>query len=180
MRRARSGILAAIIILLALASFGGGLSFAAEATERAANRSLTAGPSTQTIQSLTGPITTPAIDPAQIVAGAKIYREHCASCHGAKLEGQPNWRLSKITGAYPAPPHNEAGHTWQHSDPELLDFIMNGVGGQLSEMMGFRGILSGPDMAATLQYIKSTWPPETREYQYRITLIHHIWGNTGH
>ena len=24
--------------------------------------------------------------------GKAVYDQHCASCHGAKLEGQPNWR----------------------------------------------------------------------------------------
>lgn len=24
--------------------------------------------------------------------GRQVYGTHCAACHGAKLEGQPNWR----------------------------------------------------------------------------------------
>lgn len=29
--------------------------------------------------------------PEQLAAGAQIYAAQCASCHGAKLEGQPDW-----------------------------------------------------------------------------------------
>lgn len=28
----------------------------------------------------------------QLARGGKLYAQHCAACHGAKLEGQPNWR----------------------------------------------------------------------------------------
>src|SRR5437762_1151153 len=31
-------------------------------------------------------------DPALVARGKAAYDQHCASCHGAKLEGQPNWR----------------------------------------------------------------------------------------
>src|SRR5262245_31357156 len=37
----------------------------------------------------------PRIDPTdarQVAAGAAVYRAHCATCHGANLEGQPDWR----------------------------------------------------------------------------------------
>jgi mono/diheme cytochrome c family protein len=31
-------------------------------------------------------------DTAVVARGQSIYRSHCASCHGARLERQPNWR----------------------------------------------------------------------------------------
>ena len=41
---------------------------------------------------------------AQLVARGKLmYDRHCASCHGAKLEGQPNWQEKLATGRMPAP-----------------------------------------------------------------------------
>jgi cytochrome c5 len=27
----------------------------------------------------------------QVARGKAVYERHCAACHGAKLEGQPNW-----------------------------------------------------------------------------------------
>jgi len=49
-----------------------------------------------------------------LVAASENYQELCASCHGVNLEGQPNWREYKADGSLPAPPHDEAGHTWHH------------------------------------------------------------------
>ena len=37
----------------------------------------------------------PKIDPddqAQVAQGQAVYAAQCARCHGANLEGQPNWR----------------------------------------------------------------------------------------
>ena len=31
------------------------------------------------------------LDDRDIGNGQILYKEHCASCHGAMLEGQPNW-----------------------------------------------------------------------------------------
>ena len=41
--------------------------------------------------------------------GQKNYQSFCASCHGANLEGQPNWRDFKEDGSLPAPPHAHEG-----------------------------------------------------------------------
>ncbi|MDA1327237.1 MAG: c-type cytochrome, partial [Proteobacteria bacterium] len=46
-------------------------------------------------------------DLGQVALGKAVYRTHCAACHGAKLEGQPNWRERKTDGKLPAPPHDE-------------------------------------------------------------------------
>ena len=32
------------------------------------------------------------LDNGDLVSGKTLYTDNCASCHGAKLEGQPNWR----------------------------------------------------------------------------------------
>ena len=50
------------------------------------------------------------------VAGQVLYQENCASCHGANLEGEPDWRSPKEDGRLPAPPHDETGHTWHHGE----------------------------------------------------------------
>ena len=50
-------------------------------------------------------------DPAVVARGKTVYDQHCASCHGAKLEGQPDWRHRLPNGRMPAPPHDPSGHT---------------------------------------------------------------------
>lgn len=102
-------------------------------------------------------------DPAQVALGAKIYVQHCAACHGAKLEGQPNWRSRLPNGRLPAPPHDEGGHTWHHPDYVLFAITKNGLvpphapKDYESDMPGFAGKLSDGEIWAALAYLKSHW-----------------------
>ena len=106
-------------------------------------------------------------DAAVVEAGQRIYVEHCASCHGAKLEGQPNWQLRRPDGLLPAPPHDASGHTWHHPSSHLIEITKYGPQrfagpNYRSEMPAYEGILSDAEIVAVLSYIKSTWPAEIR------------------
>jgi mono/diheme cytochrome c family protein len=101
---------------------------------------------------------------AQTLAlGGKLYAQHCASCHGARLEGQPNWRSRLPNGRMPAPPHDESGHTWHHPDEVLFGITKHGVvppyapPGYQSDMPGFEGKLTDEEIRAILAYIASHW-----------------------
>ncbi|KIC21176.1 c-type cytochrome [Leisingera sp. ANG-Vp] len=104
-------------------------------------------------------------DPEAVKAGAEIYQDYCASCHGAALQGEPNWQQRDAEGYLPAPPHDASGHTWHHPDAQLLAITKYGVAplagdGYRSRMGGYEGVLSEEEMLAVLAYIKSSWPPE--------------------
>ncbi|MAU22043.1 MAG: cytochrome C [Martelella sp.] len=109
----------------------------------------------------------------QITLGRQVYAQNCASCHGANLQGQPDWRRRLSNGRMPAPPHDESGHTWHHSDQDLFDITKLGVDGVVagyeSDMPAFKDILSDEEIAAVLAFIKSTWPERQRESQARVT-----------
>ena len=101
---------------------------------------------------------------AKVALGAKLYAENCAVCHGAKLEGQPNWREKLTNGRMPAPPHDESGHTWHHTDQVLFGITKQGLvpgkyapPGYASDMPAFRGKLSDDDIWAVLSFIESHW-----------------------
>lgn len=102
-------------------------------------------------------------DASKVAAGGKLYAQHCASCHGAKLEGQPNWRQRLPNGRLPAPPHDESGHTWHHPDSVLLEITKRGLvppyapKGYESDMPAFSGKLTDEEIWAVLAYIKSHW-----------------------
>ena len=66
--------------------------------------------------STAGVLTESTPEAADIAQGEDLYREYCAACHGADLEGQPDWRSAGPDGVLPAPPHDETGHTWHHPD----------------------------------------------------------------
>jgi mono/diheme cytochrome c family protein len=105
----------------------------------------------------------------EIARGQQLYAVHCASCHGTRLEGEPNWQSPKPSGRMPAPPHDATGHTWHHSDRDLLLITKKGlaavVSGCMSDMPAFESVLSDDEIAQILAYIKSTWPDEARRYQ---------------
>lgn len=102
-------------------------------------------------------------------AGQSLYLANCASCHGARLEGQPDWTTRRADGRLPAPPHDETGHTWHHSDRELITIVRSGLGaivpGYESDMPAFQMVLSDDEITSILDYIKSTWPEQARAYQ---------------
>ncbi|SMD01292.1 c-type cytochrome [Primorskyibacter flagellatus] len=114
---------------------------------------------------------------AEIIAqGRQVYADQCAACHGADLEGQPDWRSLLPSGRLPAPPHDESGHTWHHADDVLFRIIKEGtatiVGGDYeSDMPGFADVLSDAEIRAVLAYIKSTWPERERNYQEGVSQI---------
>lgn len=123
------------------------------------------------------------IDPADaalVSRGKPLYAQHCAACHGASMEGQPNWRERRPDGRLPAPPHDASGHTWHHPDAVLVDIVKHGlVPGKTapdayqSDMPAFERLLSDADVLAVLAYIKSGWPAQEQEAQKEVTLQRH-------
>lgn len=111
-----------------------------------------------------------ASDPQLVARGAVVYQQSCAACHGANLEGQPNWQRMSADGTLPAPPHDASGHTWHHSDQVLFDVTKWGsaaVAGSnfKSAMPVYAEVLDDADIWAVLAYIKSRWPPEIQDAQ---------------
>ena len=108
-------------------------------------------------------------DTDAVALGQSIYAEHCAACHGAQLEGAPNWQIRDADGLLPAPPHDAPGHTWHHDDETLFTLTKYGLAGLMenappSGMPVYDGVLSDADIIAVLSFIKSTWPDDLRAY----------------
>ena len=112
-------------------------------------------------------------NPRLVALGKAVYGQYCAACHGANLEGQPDWKDHLPNGRLPAPPHDATGHTWHHPDKQIFDLTKNGAAGVLpgyeSDMPAFKAVLSDSEIWAVLAYIKSTWPPDIRARQERIS-----------
>jgi len=113
-------------------------------------------------------------DARQVALGASVCAARCAQCHGANLEGQPNWQQRQANGRLPAPPHDATGHTWHHPDEILFGITKNGMApyaqaGYASDMPAFAGTLTDDEIAAALAFIKSRWPAEIRARQAHIT-----------
>jgi mono/diheme cytochrome c family protein len=101
-------------------------------------------------------------DAAQVARGRTIYAQHCAACHGANLEGEPNWMQRKDNGRMPAPPHDASGHTWHHSDAQLVELTKKGVSGILpgyvSDMPGFEDILNDAEIRLHQEFMAAGHP----------------------
>lgn len=113
-------------------------------------------------------------EPSDPVRGAVLYAENCAACHGANLEGQPDWQTPDANGVLPAPPHDRTGHTWHHGDGMLFAYTKlggaetlkrMGMTGVQSGMPGFADTLTDPEIRDILGFIKSSWTEREREMQ---------------
>ena len=160
----RGLLLLAALVLCACTMSGGGDGGQALESERQVEEA----PAPPT-EAPTAPIEAPAqgadASDLQLVAqGEAIYQQHCASCHGVNLEGQPYWRRRNDDGTLPAPPHDASGHTWHHPDELLFAITKYGTSavvgrGYKSNMLGFEEQLDDGEIWAVLSYIKSQWPP---------------------
>jgi len=119
----------------------------------------------------------------RIAAGHAVYEAHCASCHGEKREGQPNWRDRLPSGRLPAPPHDDTGHTWHHPFEVLFAITKHGLvppyapQGYQSDMPGFADRLSDDDIWNVLAYIRSRWSDRVRSAHDEVQRQHATQGN---
>ena len=106
-------------------------------------------------------------DAATVRRGRDIYGQHCASCHGRRLQGQPLWQLDDEYAGRRAPAHDATGHTWRHGDDALFAMTRNGrwAGGPPTSMPAFAAVLDGHDIEAALAFIKAGWPIGLRVLQ---------------
>ena len=108
-----------------------------------------------------------------ISLGKSVYVQNCASCHGTKLEGQKDWMSRLPDGLIPAPPHDETGHTWHHSDKYLFMITKYGIEDVIGQkypnnMPAYKDILSDKEIISVLSYIKSTWPNKIKKIHDQI------------
>ena len=118
----------------------------------------------------------PPPDPTQVAAGRVIYQQFCASCHGARGEGAPNWQEPNAQGEMPAPPHDADGHTWKHADAMLYRMVREGWRDPFNKtrhltMPAFAQPLSEEQTRQVITYLKTLWTPEQRQFQWEETLV---------
>ena len=110
----------------------------------------------------------------EIRQGQEIYTDHCAVCHGIGGQGQfPEAPLlPDSTGRIGAPPHNDTGHSWHHSDVILIRYVEEGGFSDLTRfylMPPFGEILTDEQTLLVIAYIKTMWTDEQRVMQRELT-----------
>jgi len=86
--------------------------------------------------------------------GKALYGQYCASCHGARGQGEFNW-MNRDRGA---PALDSSGHAWHHEDEQLVGMILDKPVPD-SRMPAWRGVLSRDDAIDLVAYIKTLWTP---------------------
>ncbi len=76
---------------------------------------------------------------------------------------------AKSNARMPAPPHDETGHTWHHSNELLFNLNKYGIARLINnpdyqtDLPVYEEVLSDDQIIAVLVYIKSTWPEEIQQ-----------------
>ncbi len=117
------------------------------------------------------PVPLPTLDLGQVSRGREVFVQHCASCHGVDAQGASDWQQSDARGDLPAPPHDDTGHTWRHSDAQLSEIIRGGLRDQFNKtpeltMPPFQiDQVSDQQITDAIAYFKSLWSTEHRQFQ---------------
>ena len=98
----------------------------------------------------------------QVRSGMLLYKTYCAQCHGRNLQGQPLWHVQDADHNRRAPAQDDTGHTWQHSDKDLVEMIRLGKfpgtpPSTASYMPAFSELLRDQQIFEVLAFIKARW-----------------------
>jgi len=113
----------------------------------------------------------PTLRPDKVIEGEISYKQYCAECHGVDLKGSPTWKQRLEDGSLPPPPQDDTGHTWHHPDRQLIE--IGREGGDVafnSKMPAFGDRLTGDEIVSILEFLKSKWDTEAREFQWWISV----------
>lgn len=70
-------------------------------------------------------------------------------------------RAQVEAGLISPPPHDRTGHTWQHSDDEIIKVALQGT----TQMPRIGNPPTEAEARVILAYIKTLWTPEQRKNQ---------------
>jgi mono/diheme cytochrome c family protein len=101
--------------------------------------------------------------PEATVQGEQLYNMYCVSCHGIKGVGEnPLDKYAQDEYGYIAPPMDDTGHAWHHTDEQLIRMILEGSP-RNARMTSYSNIMTEEDAINVVEYIKSLWSPHIRE-----------------
>ena len=104
-------------------------------------------------------------DAREAKRGAVIFQKNCVACHGVKgIGGVAPPHMLRLPGFITPPTLNGSGHTWHHTDKDLLKTILEGSP-RPNTMPSWKGILTVKQAKEAIAYIKSLWPERSLKCQ---------------
>jgi mono/diheme cytochrome c family protein len=96
-------------------------------------------------------------------SGEELYGTYCSVCHGVKGVGEnPVDKYAQDEYGYIAPPMDDSGHAWHHTDEQLIRTILEGSQ-RNPRMAAWKHVLIEDDAIKLVDYIKNLWSPYIRE-----------------
>ncbi|MCG8415254.1 MAG: cytochrome c [Pseudomonadales bacterium] len=97
----------------------------------------------------------------QVAAGALVFQQNCAVCHGASAQGTvEDWRERLPDGSFPPPPLDGSAHAWHHPRSLLIQVINEGGAEFGGKMPGFDSALAQDEKLAAIAYFQDFWSDE--------------------
>ncbi|QKT04166.1 cytochrome c [Ectothiorhodospiraceae bacterium 2226] len=115
----------------------------------------------------------------RVELGRTLFQQHCATCHGAGAEGDPNWRYRDEQGMFPPPPLNGTAHAWHHPWSELRDIIQHGSRPGEGRMPAWNDVLSEEEIDSIIMWFITLWPDEVYAAWHEIDQRARARGETG-
>jgi mono/diheme cytochrome c family protein len=101
--------------------------------------------------------------PDAVARGEELYVTYCIACHGVNGVGEnPADKYAQNEYGFIAPPMDDTGHAWHHTDEQLIRMILEGSQ-RNPRMAAWKHGLTEDDANDLVEYIKSLWSPYIRE-----------------
>lgn len=107
------------------------------------------------------PTPLPTATPDPVILGRQVFVRVCSVCHGENAEGYAN--------ALNAPALDETEHAYEHPDPVIHDWIVNGKLGLGRQMPALGEQLTDEEVHAVIAYLHTLWTEEQLTIQQDIT-----------
>lgn len=95
--------------------------------------------------------------------GQGLFTTYCVACHGVNGVGErPDDIYTQDSYGFVAPPLDDTGHAWHHTDDQLITTILEGSP-RNSRMIAWEHVLTEREALSVVTYIKSLWSPFVRD-----------------
>ena len=98
-----------------------------------------------------------------VLDGQALFTTYCVACHGVSGVGErPDDIYAQDAYGFVAPPLDDTGHAWHHTDDQLIQTILEGSP-RNSRMIAWEHLLTEQEVLGLVTYIKGLWSPYVQD-----------------